>query len=138
MQHVVVCVCDEHSGSEFLTAWHLYFLFIIRQLRRMTKRPRGRKRIISPELIAFPEIRRGILYTTYLPTYSISFACKLQLSRYLELRDAGNLIFHLWESLIYLYFRGTRPSGSARLFQENSLSQLYIWACAISVTQLDI
>jgi len=43
--------------------WHL---FVIRQLCRMTKRLRGRKRVISPELITrtFPEIE-----TTYLSTY---------------------------------------------------------------------
>lgn len=112
MQHVDVYACDKRGGSEFLRDG-ISLLFIIRQLRRMTKRPRGRKRIISPELIAFPEIRR---LPTYLP-YCISFACKLQLSRYLELRDAlcqrSNLpsLGITYLSTFSQYSRATRPSN---------------------------
>jgi len=77
---------EARNGSQYATRRRIYatrwrkwifvewHLFVIRQLCRMTKRLRGRKRVISPELITrtFPEIE-----TTYLSTY-IPYLLRMQ------------------------------------------------------------
>lgn len=95
MQHVGVHATRWRKW--IFAGWHP---FVIRQLRRMTKRLRGWKRIISSELIARTHSPRDRELPIYLPTYLISFR-KL---RYLE------LIVNLWESLLYRCFRRFRAT----------------------------